>query len=142
MHIEAEKPIGRDVVSSNDGIEVGLCLSLCDKSLLGASDDGDCGYYPRDLMCPSAAMRSRVVDEDEAGDGACCSMDFVCPTGDLTGRAECEWEPEGRGKVRDWHDRRTQRGCNRHIRWWHKVPRHRLTGCRQAWLLRVQVVGM
>jgi len=92
------KPIGRDVVSSNDGIEVGLCLSLCDEFLLGASNGGGCGYYPRDLMCPSAAMRNRMVDEDEAGDGTCCSMDSVYPTGDLTGHAECEWEQNDWGR--------------------------------------------
>jgi hypothetical protein len=45
----------------------------------------------------SAAMRNRAVDENEAGDGACYSMGFVHPTGDLTGRAE--WEPEGRWEV-------------------------------------------
>ena len=57
---------------------------------MSASDDSGCGYYPRDLMCPSAAMRTRVVDEDEdeAGDSACCSMDLVYPIEDLIGRGE------------------------------------------------------
>ena len=74
------KPIDGDIVSSNDGIEVGSCLSLCDEALLHESDDGSCGYYSRDLMCLSAVMRNRTVDENEAGDGACYSMGFVHPT--------------------------------------------------------------
>jgi hypothetical protein len=93
-------------------------------------------------MCPSAAMRNHVVDENEASDGACCSMDFVYPTGDLTGRAECEWEQKGLGKVRDWCDWHTQWGCNRRIPWWDEVPRHHLAGCRRAWVVRERVVGV
>jgi len=54
--------------------------SLCDEALLHESDDGSCGYYSRDLMCLSAVMRNRTVDENEAGDGACYSMGFVHPT--------------------------------------------------------------
>jgi hypothetical protein len=89
------KPIDGDIVSSNDGIEVGSCLSLCDEALLHESDDSGCGYYPRDLMCPSTAMRNRVVDENSDGGGGGCPMDWVCPNGAQISLAVCKLLVQG-----------------------------------------------